>query len=171
MSGMIDNVMDFARGRMGGGIILNPTALPLRPTLQQVIDELQSTHPEVIIETELQVDRPVALDHVRIAQLLSNLLGNALTHGEPQSSVFVKATTGQQLEIVVCNKGEQIPEAAMAQLFLPFSRGDVRPSEQGLGLGLFIASEIARAHGGRIDVTSTAELTCFTFSMPLEGRN
>jgi sigma-B regulation protein RsbU (phosphoserine phosphatase) len=167
MSGLIANVMDFARGRLGGGIMLNPSVLPLQPTLQQVIDELQSTHPEVVIKTDLQVEGPVLVDHIRVAQLLSNLLGNALTHGLNSAPVSVKATVADRLEIAVCNQGNPISPEAMERLFSPFSRGEIRPSQQGLGLGLYIASEIARAHGGRIDVTSTPELTCFTFHMPV----
>ncbi len=57
----------------------------------------------------------------------------------------------------------------MERLFQPFSRGKVRPNQQGLGLGLYIASEIARAHGGKIEARSSDEETCFTFSMPLDG--
>ena len=167
MSSLIDNVMDFARGRLGGGIVLNPVQMPLEPTFQQVVDELQSTHPEVRIDTEFHLDQPVVADHVRIAQLLSNLLGNALTHGAKGTPVSVKATAKDRLEIAVCNQGNPILPEAMERLFFPFSRGALRPSQQGLGLGLYISLEIARAHGGRIDVTSTAELTCFTFSMPL----
>jgi signal transduction histidine kinase len=68
---------------------------------------------------------------------------------------------------VVRNKGVAIPSAAMARLFQPFTRGDVRPHQQGLGLGLYIASEIARAHGGTLDVTSTPAETRVTFRMPL----
>jgi phosphoserine phosphatase RsbU/P len=170
MSGLIDNVMDFARGRLGGGILLNRSVLPLRPTLEQVIDELQSTHPEVVIETNLQgADKPLLLDHIRIAQLLSNLLGNALTYGVEGAPVSVKATVADRLEIAVCNQGDPISPETTERLFFPFSRGEVRPSQQGLGLGLYISSEIARAHGGRIDVASTPELTCFTFSMPVEA--
>jgi sigma-B regulation protein RsbU (phosphoserine phosphatase) len=170
MAGLIDNVMDFARGRLGGGIIINPADLPLQPTLQQVVDELQAVHPDVVIETEFDLDKRVKVDHVRVAQLLSNLLGNALTHGAVGKTVSVKASTRDRLEIAVCNRGNPIPPEAMERLFSPFSRGESSPSEQGLGLGLYIASEIARAHGGRIDVTSTPELTCFTFRMPLAPR-
>jgi sigma-B regulation protein RsbU (phosphoserine phosphatase) len=167
MSSLIDNVMDFARGRLGGGIVLNPVQMPLQPTFQQVIDELQNTHPEVRIETAFDLDKPLVVDHVRIAQLLSNLLANALTHGTKGTPVSVKATAADGLEIAVCNQGDPIPPEALERLFLPYARGEMRPSQQGLGLGLYISSEIARAHGGRIDVTSTPELTCFTFRMPL----
>jgi sigma-B regulation protein RsbU (phosphoserine phosphatase) len=81
--------------------------------------------------------------------------------------VRIRATTTDMFELEVINTGPPIPEAAMKQLFMPFARGQVRPSQQGLGLGLFIASEIANAHGGRIDVTSDADVTVFTFRMPL----
>ena len=168
MTGLIDNVLDFARGRLGGGITLTLSRQPLEPALQQVVDELQSTHPESIIRAEYALARPPQVDPVRIAQLFSNLLGNALIHGTEGAPVTVSAkTTDDRFELAVCNSGNPITPAAMERLFQPFSRGEVRPSQQGLGLGLYIASEIAKAHGGTIDVTSTPELTCFTFRMPL----
>jgi phosphoserine phosphatase RsbU/P len=168
MAGLIDNVLDFARGRLGGGITLVLSSQPLEPTLQQVVDELQSTHPASIIKAEFDLSETVHADPMRIGQVLSNLLGNALTYGAPGEPVTVTAKTGEQFELVVCNAGPPIPPEAMARLFYPFARGEVRPSKQGLGLGLYIASEIAKAHGGTIDVTSTAELTCFTLRMPLQ---
>jgi signal transduction histidine kinase len=167
MSALIDNVLDFARGRLGGGLVMSRSRDPLEPALKHVIDELQSTHPDRIIVTEFNLTRPVHGDRVRIAQLFSNLLGNALMYGEAGEPVRVKASTGDQFELAVCNAGQPIPAAAMERLFYPFSRGQIRPSQQGLGLGLYIASEIARAHGGTIDVTSDTKQTCFTFRMPL----
>ncbi len=168
MAGLIDNILDFARGRLGGGITLTLSALQLEPALQQVVDELQSSHPESIIRTEFALTKPVIADPVRIAQLLSNLLGNALTYGAAGEPVTVIAKTEEQFELAVSNTGNPIPETAMGRLFHPFSRGELRPGKQGLGLGLFIASEIAKAHGGTIDVTSTPESTCFTLRMPLQ---
>jgi sigma-B regulation protein RsbU (phosphoserine phosphatase) len=168
MASLIDNVLDFARGRLGGGINLTLSAQPLEPTLQQVVDELQSAHPESIIKTTFALTKPVMVDPLRIGQLFSNLLGNALTHGAEGEPVTVVAKTEEQFEVAVCNKGSPIPPDAMERLFAPFSRGEVRPSQQGLGLGLYIASEIAKAHGGTIDVTSTPEMTCFTLRVPLQ---
>ena len=168
MAGLIDNVLDFARGRLGGGITLVMSSQSLEPALQQVIDELQSTHPESIIRAEFDLFKPIQADPGRIAQLCSNLLGNALTYGTSGEPVTVSARTAEQFELAVCNAGDPIQPETMERLFYPFSRGEVRPSKQGLGLGLYIASEIARAHGGRIDVTSTEERTCFTFRMPLQ---
>ena len=104
----------------------------------------------------------------RIAQLLSNLLANALTHGAPDAPVRVDAhTDAARLELSVANRGDPIPPATQQRLFQPFSRASLRPGQQGLGLGLYIASEIARAHGGTLEVSSTAEETRFTFRMPL----
>jgi sigma-B regulation protein RsbU (phosphoserine phosphatase) len=168
MVSLIDNVLDFARGRLGGGITLRLSAQPLGPALQQVVDELQTTHPETIIETDIALTNPVMADPVRIGQLFSNLLGNALTYGTAGEPVTVIAKAEKQFELAVCNAGNPISAAAMERLFYPFSRGEVRPSQQGLGLGLYIASEIAKAHGGSIDVTSTPDQTCFTLKMPLQ---
>jgi phosphoserine phosphatase RsbU/P len=168
MASLIDNLLDFARGRLGGGIALSLSTQSLAPALQQVVDELQSSHPESIINTEFALTKPVTADPVRLGQLLSNLLGNALTYGREGEPVTVIAKTEEQFELAVCNAGDPISPAAMERLFHPFSRGEIRPSKQGLGLGLYIASEIAKAHGGTIDVQSTPEVTCFAFRMPLE---
>jgi sigma-B regulation protein RsbU (phosphoserine phosphatase) len=169
MSDLIDNILDFARGRLGGGIKLNRDAnRPLEPVLDQVADELRTASPQRVIETSFEVTDPVDCDRTRIGQLASNLIGNALTHGAPDQPVRVGAKTDcAEFKLWVANAGEPIPEAAMQRLFEPFFRGDVRDSRQGLGLGLHIASQIAQAHGGRIDVTSTPDETRFVFTMPL----
>lgn len=171
MSDLIDNVLDFARGRLGGGITLSRDAShSLEPVLEQVIDELRTASPGRIIETSIAITQPANCDRTRIGQLVSNLIGNALTHGAPDHPVRVGARTeGGVLEISVSNAGDPIPGPAMEKLFEPFFRGDVQDNRQGLGLGLHIASQIARAHGGRIAVTSTPEETRFVFTMPLAG--
>jgi phosphoserine phosphatase RsbU/P len=169
MSGLIDNVLDFARGRLGGGITLSRDAnRPLEPVLEQVIDELRTASPERSIESSFAITEPVNCDRSRIGQLVSNLIGNALTHGAAYHPVRVGAKTESGMfELWVANAGEPIPQEAMDKLFEPFFRGDVRDSRQGLGLGLHIASQIAQAHDGRIDVTSTPQETRFVLTMPL----
>jgi phosphoserine phosphatase RsbU/P len=170
MSDLIDDILDFARGRLGSGITLHCDAQPLEPVLEQVVEELRTASPDRVIETAFEIDRPIDCDRKRIAQLASNLIGNALTHGAPARPVRVGAKTeGGEFRLWVANAGEPIPEGAMHRLFEPFFRGDVRASRQGLGLGLHIASQVAQAHGGRIDVTSTLEETRFTLRMPLTG--
>ncbi|WP_426229409.1 GAF domain-containing sensor histidine kinase [Pararhizobium sp. DWP3-4] len=167
MSGLIDNVLDFARGRLGGGIAIEQAdRVPLRPVLEQVVAELSLANPGRRIEADL-TEAMVRCDEGRIGQLLSNLLANALTHGDPEAPIRVRSTTsGGLFEIAVTNAGEPIPEAVVKDLFKPFVRASARANLQGLGLGLYIASEIAKAHKGRLLVTSTTEETCFTFQMP-----
>jgi len=169
MAGLIDNVLDFARGRLGGGIALDRDAgKPLEPVLHQVIDELRLSSPGRQIEAKYEIDSPVDCDRSRIGQLVSNLVGNALSHGAANEPVRVHAVTEDGLfKLSVENGGEPIPEAAMEKLFEPFFRGEVRASRQGLGLGLHIASQIAKAHDGVLTVTSTPEETRFVFVMPL----
>ena len=169
MSDLIDNVLDFARGRLGGGITLSRDAnRPLEPVLEQVVDELRTASPRRVIETSFDITDPVNCDRTRLGQLASNFIGNALTHGAPDQPVHVEAKTeGGEFRLWVANAGEPIPAVAMQKLFEPFFRGNIRGSRQGLGLGLHIASQIAQAHGGRIEVTSTPDETRFVFTMPL----
>jgi signal transduction histidine kinase len=168
MSGLIDNVLDLARGRLGGGFTLvRSDSEPLEPALTQVVEELRAVWPNRIIETRLDLSQPIYCDRTRIGQLLSNLVGNALTYGAANSPVQVRGTTeGGVFELSVSNSGEPIAPVAMERLFHPFSRGDIRPNQQGLGLGLYIASEIARAHEGTLTVSSSIEETRFTLRIP-----
>lgn len=168
MSGLIDNVLDFARGRLGGGLTLaRDASKPLAPVLEQVVAELRVGAAERDITTAIAITQPIDCDRARIAQMISNLLGNALTHGAHDHPVVLSAfTEAGRLEIAVVNRGEPIPAASMERLFQPFFRGEVRGSQQGLGLGLHIASEIAKAHGGVLTVSSSDAETRFTFRMP-----
>jgi sigma-B regulation protein RsbU (phosphoserine phosphatase) len=166
---LIDNVLDFARGRLGGGISLDRNAdEPLEPVLRQVVSELRSVNPEHIITQQYDLDQPISCDRMRVGQLLSNLLGNALTHGAKDEPVKIEASTAEgEFVLAVSNGGEPIPEAAMERLFQPFFRGHDRVNH-GLGLGLHIASEIARAHDGALIVHSDQAATTFVFTMPLD---
>src|SRR5450631_3031815 len=115
MSDLIDNILDFARGRLGGGIKLNRDAnAPLEPVLEQVVDELRTASPQRVIETSFEITEPVNCDRTRIGQLVSNLIGNALTHGARDQPVRVGAQTeGDEFKLWVANAGEPIPETAM----------------------------------------------------------
>jgi sigma-B regulation protein RsbU (phosphoserine phosphatase) len=167
-STLIDNVMDFARARLGGGIGIVPNAdRRIAPMIEQVVAEMRSIAPDRTIEAVIAPDLAVEADHARIGQLVSNLLGNALTHGSAAQPVRLSATTtGDRFELLVANGGEPISPEALKHLFQPFFRGSVRPSQQGLGLGLHIAAEIAKAHGGTITVASDEAETRFTYVMP-----
>ena len=115
----------------------------------------------------LDTAEPVDCDQGRIGQLLSNLLGNAFHHGSKDAPVRVKAIARDGRFILsVANAGEPIPLEIRERLFHPFYRGEGRTSSAGLGLGLYIASEIARAHFGQLSVRSDIGQTVFTYSMP-----
>jgi signal transduction histidine kinase len=169
MAELIDNVLDFAHGRLGSGLTLERDAhVPLGDVLEQVVDELRSAWPERVIETQLAVTKAVNCDRARMAQLLSNLVANAITHSASKEPIVVRvATLDGAFELSVANQGEPIPLPTLKRLFQPFFRVAARPSQQGLGLGLYIAGEIARAHGGALDVTSDQEETRFTIRMTL----
>ncbi len=167
MAGLVDNIMDFARGRLGGGLTIRRDAKqPLTPVLEQVIAELRSVWPDVAIEAAIDLEEPVNCDRGKMGQLFSNLLSNAITYGDQARPVRISARTIDGLfELAVTNYGDPISDRAMENLFKPYTRGD-RPSQQGLGLGLYIASQIAKAHGGTLKASSTAEETRFVFEMP-----
>jgi sigma-B regulation protein RsbU (phosphoserine phosphatase) len=137
MSRLIDNVLDFARGRLGGGLSLQrSTREPIAQILNQVVAELRSSHRDRPIETNFNLTKTVNYDGQRIGQLFSNLLGNAITHGSPDKPIVVDAATRDgTFELSVANSGSPIPPAAMEKLFHPFYRGTVQQSLQGLGLG------------------------------------
>jgi sigma-B regulation protein RsbU (phosphoserine phosphatase) len=170
MAGLIDNVMDFARGRLGGGLALEriPDA-PIEAMLRQVVDELQTSAPDRVIQADIALSASVTCDVRRIGQLASNLLGNAITYGAPDKPIRLGATTSDGcFELFIANAGDPISPAVLAKIFEPFERGILRGSLQGLGLGLYISCEIAKAHGGNLSVSSDAAETRFTFRMPLE---
>lgn len=169
IANMIDDVVDFAHGKMGGGIPLQYRhESNLAGLLQQVIAELQSAYPLRKIVVDLDSPLPLRCDGPRLGQLFSNLLKNALLHGDPQHPVHVEARLNDSMfEVRVTNQGPCIAPEKLPHLFQPFWRDDTA-SISGLGLGLFIVDEIARAHGGKIDVKSENEQTTFRFTMSAE---
>ncbi|MDN5289226.1 MAG: histidine kinase [Mucilaginibacter sp.] len=170
MKGLIENMLDFASGHLGSGIALTRNDNePLEKILNQVITELKVIWPDRVINAKFSLTGPVNCDGKRIAQLFSNLLSNALTHSEQDAPVSVKATNlAGEFVLSVLNPGNKIPDMIVDRLFQPFYRGEADQGKQGLGLGLYIASEIARAHGGTLSVSSTDDNICFTLQIPVK---
>lgn len=167
---LVDDVLDFARGRLGKGIPLNLRPCDELPAvLRHIVDELQGAHPDRRIEADIGALVGVRCDSDRLGQLLSNLLANALVHGAPGGAIGVVAHAEDgQLMLAVNNAGHPIPPDRLSKLFQPYWREETSV-QSGLGLGLYISSEIARSHGGEMQVTSTAEAgTTFVFRMPLD---
>jgi signal transduction histidine kinase len=169
MGGTTNDLLNFVRGHFAGGLISNRDArAPLKPVLEQVIAESRLIFPDRMIEAEFSFHEPVRCDRAQVAQLLSNLIGNALSYGAERSPVRARAfTTEGSFELSVSNLGDPIPATAIPRLFRPFTRGSGGPDRHGLGLGLYIASEIARAHEGTLTASSSPQETRFTFRMPL----
>lgn len=168
ITGLIDNVLDFARGRLGDGIILDyQNEQSIEETLKQVIDELQAVSPDKKIISYFLIQSEIKCDFKRIAQLFSNILANAIAYGDADSPIVVKASANQdKFQLSVHNAGEKIPQEKLEKLFQPFQRGTSNTNKDGLGLGLYISSEIAKAHGGTLEVKSTAMETCFELIIP-----
>lgn len=169
MSALIKNMLDFASGRMGGGIPLqNRDKIFVEKILKDVISEINAIWPDQKIDTIFNISEPVNADGNRIGQLFSNLLRNAVIYGKSNAIILVEAITqNNNFKLSVTNEGQPIPPEAMEQLFQPFSRGQVHTGLQGLGLGLYIASEIAKAHDGKLEVISDNASTCFILTIPL----
>ena len=167
MGGLIDNVLDLARSRLGGGLSLDRSIdVPLGPVLEQVVNELRAGWPGRRIDLAIDLPRPVNCDPARIAQLLSNLLGNALKHGADEPVSVRASVRDGMFELSVANRGDAIPPEVIQRIFEPFYRPLAGANKEGLGLGLYIASAIAHAHRGTLDVASTEDETSFVFRMP-----
>ncbi|HJV62074.1 MAG TPA: HAMP domain-containing sensor histidine kinase, partial [Albitalea sp.] len=170
LSGMLADLRDFTRARLGGLLIVRRARCDVGALVRQVVGELQSVHPNRHITVECQGNLMLDADGQRVAQLLSNLIANAFQHSADDSDVQVRATReADAVTIEVHNTGPAIPPALMKRVFAPLSREEGSDSTH-LGLGLYIAHQIARAHGGDIAVQSSAGAgTRFTARLPSEG--
>jgi signal transduction histidine kinase len=171
MSKLIDDVLDFARGRLGGGIgVTLQESDGLSDAINAVVKELQDSQPDRTILSTIRITRRVLCDVGRIQQVASNLLGNALTHGSSTGVATLTAHADDEVfELEVWNDGEPIPADKIGSVFGPFWRRSTSAAGQGLGLGLYICSEIVKSHGGTLSVTSTRETgTRITARIPLK---
>ena len=170
MSSLVDDVIDFARGRLGGGIGLRLSEIEnINAGLTSVVRELQDGQPDRRIDHSFRVDRMVRCDIGRVQQVASNLIGNALMHGTRGTAIKVAAYADEHdLVLEVWNEGEPISADHVTKIFEPFWRRDSSARREGLGLGLHICAQIVRAHGGVLSVISSKEDgTTFTARIPL----
>ena len=170
MNELIGNVMDFAQGKLGDGISVSlERSDDLAEDLEHVISEIQRVHPERSIEVITSLQHTFPCDKRRIGQLLGNLVSNAITHGSERAPVRVLLASNESVfELAVENAGKPIEADKIDRLFQPFTRGTSSAPRPGLGLGLYIASAIASAHGGTLQASSNTSVTRFVFRMPLD---
>ncbi|MEJ7686436.1 MAG: ATP-binding protein [Variovorax sp.] len=166
---LIEELLDFTQTRVGSGLAVAAKTLDLHALVATIVEESALAFPDRHILHRLTGDGDVVADPDRIAQLLGNLVGNAMAYGTPDGTVTVRSVVEVHCASVsVHNTGAAIPPDRIDALFEPMVRGGAEASgARSVGLGLFIVKAIARAHGGDVQVASSADAgTEFTFSFP-----
>jgi signal transduction histidine kinase len=166
---LVHDLLDATHVRLAGVLPLELSTANISAIIQQVIDDARLLHPQRTIIADLEHTVSLLADGKRIAQVVQNLVGNALQHSPPRSDIRVTMRGHpDSLEIAVHNTGSTIPLPLRMQLFEPLKRASNNKSpEHSIGLGLFIVREIVRAHGGTISVDSTDEHgTTFRVTLP-----
>lgn len=173
MKEMISDLLDFARTRLGDRLPVVPSPMDMGEACRQTLAEISAFYPDSTLRFEATGELSGRWDSARIGQMLSNLVGNAVQHGAIGTPINVTATgSTDEVLVSVHNQGTPVPEKDMPRIFEPLARGSdstsysqvVAPS---LGLGLYIAREIARAHGGTLElVSSDEEGTTFAARLP-----
>lgn len=172
MNQMVEDLLDFTRSQLGSGVPITRAQMDMAQVVQNAVDEMTAAHPERVFETSTSGDASGAWDEARMSQALVNLLGNAVQHGAAARPIRI-VTRGEQRTVLITvhNFGAVIPQSEIFGIFSPFKRlkagVPVERDSSNLGLGLYIADRIVKAHSGTIDVTSSAEDgTFFTISLP-----
>jgi signal transduction histidine kinase len=164
MTRMITQLLDLTRARLGGGLPIEVQPTDLREVCRNVVEEF-----EAAIQLEVEGDLTGTWDQDRLAEVLSNLAGNAIQYAAPETTVIVKAQAdGADVVVEISNQGEPIPADVLPFLFEPFRRGRQRgkAATGNLGLGLYIAHQIVLSHGGTLDAHSNGGTTTFVMHLP-----
>ncbi|MFM0512885.1 ATP-binding protein [Paraburkholderia sp. RL17-373-BIF-A] len=171
MQALLDDLGDYNRTRLGFGINVVPKSVDLADVLADEVDELRAVHPERQIDLHVSGNSQGVWDGQRLQQLLGNLVQNAIKYGAQDTPVRITVTGDvKHVRIEVSNCGPAIERATLSRVFDPLVRGADQQggcdSGGGLGLGLYIASEIAKAHHGAIEARSDRTETSFSVLLP-----
>ncbi len=175
MKALLDDLVDFNRTRLGLGIAIAPTNVDLATLFAEELEQVRAAHPDRRLEFVAVGDTQGLWDGLRLQQLLANLVLNAIKYGAPDAPVRV-AITGEETDVhlKVRNAGSPLEPSTLDRIFDPLSRGleheDKYDPDAGLGLGLYIAREVAKAHGGEIEARSDETETVFTVRLPRRRR-
>jgi signal transduction histidine kinase len=168
-SRMVRDLLDFTAVRVGNGLRMQPAVMDFHQLTRNIVSEVAMANPERQIQVRQTGDAEGHWDADRLAQLVTNLVTNAL-HYSPESSAVMVESHGDasSVTLLVTNQGPPIPDEVLPRLFLPMQRGveGLESRRRSVGLGLFIVDEIVRAHAGRVDVCSTVACTTFTVRLP-----
>jgi signal transduction histidine kinase len=174
MQALLDDLVDFNRTKFGLGINITPGNVDLSKLCASAVDQLRAANPGRRIELEVQGDTCGSWDSQRLQQVLGNLVRNAIKYGAPDAPVYV-SLNGDDAGVVleVRNSGPAIAPSDLDQIFDPLRRGsnnenneNKREADGSLGLGLYIVREIAKGHGGAIEVRSNESQTVFAVRLP-----
>jgi sigma-B regulation protein RsbU (phosphoserine phosphatase) len=166
---LIGDLLDFTQARLGNGLPISPAPIELHAVVAEAFEELVFAYPARKLVHVRSGEGPCSADANRLAQLIGNLVSNAVVYGSPGSAITVTSKVdAAAFSVAVHNDGAPIPAASQRDLFRPMTRGaDATNSGRSVGLGLFIVREIARAHGGNASVESReGEGTTFTATFP-----
>ena len=168
---LVDDLLDFTKARLGHGLQIDRKTIDLHETVSHALEELEVAYPGRTLRHTRAGQGPCAADPNRLAQLVGNLVSNAMVYGEPAAPVIVTSSVDtSSCSLAVHNDGAPIPQDARPRLFEPMTRGaDSKAAGRSVGLGLYIVRQIAEAHGGTASVSSEpGEGTTFTVSFPSE---
>jgi sigma-B regulation protein RsbU (phosphoserine phosphatase) len=155
---LISDLLDFTQSRLGKGLSVVLAPIDLHDIISHALDELVLVYPRRELRHVRSGTGDCRADRNRMAQLVGNLISNAMTYGDPNAPVTVTSSVAASTcTIAVHNAGTPIPPEVQARIFQPMTRGTDTNAGRSVGLGLFIVQEIARAHGGSVQVKSTAE--------------
>lgn len=169
MQKLLDEQIDLSRVELGLGIGVHPRDVDLGPVCTDELEQIGAAHAECALNLEVTGDCSGTWDAGRFQQMLNNLVVNAVQYGEPHEEIQVSLHGAEaEVQLTVANAGETIDDETLARIFEPMRRGGAAASrhDSGLGLGLYIASEIAKAHGGAIAAESKGRKTVFTVHLP-----
>jgi signal transduction histidine kinase len=170
MERMIADLLDLANARLGGSLPLKRQLTNLQQVCEEAIMEIRAAHPDTSLRSQMSGDLRGQWDPDRLAQVVSNLLANAIQHGGGTAITLTAQEHGDAVTLAVHNGGPPIPQQALPSLFEPLARGRTEGPSHGIGLGLFIARAIVTAHGGDIEVSSSTDAgTTFTVRLPKAG--
>jgi signal transduction histidine kinase len=168
MASLVDRVLDQATLQLGASVVLERGPVDLEEVCRETLEEFRMSHPGRELRLAAEEGIRGSWDRIRLAELVSNLVGNALDHGDPSGPVLVHARRRERAaQIEVVNQGPTIPRELWRAIFEPFRRAEGIARGSGVGLGLYIVAQIAAAHGGRVEVSSLQRTTRFTVTVPI----
>jgi signal transduction histidine kinase len=167
MERLIADLLDLANARLGGSLPLKRQLTNLQQVCEEAIAEIRAAHPDTTVQSQMTGDLHGQWDADRLAQVVSNLLANAIQHGGGTAITLTAQEQGDAVTLAIQNGGPPIPKHALPSIFEPLARGGTEPASHSIGLGLFIARAIVTAHRGDIQVSSSSDAgTTFTVRLP-----